>query len=299
MSAIQRQDRPNRGGLSHAAARRGRLAAGLILLALSLGAPQVRAADAPPAAAAVPSAPPTQAELAAQVVELTEHIHGMEGKLKESAAARKTADQARMEAERRLAEGTQETGRLSAEIGLLREAKAALEARLAHAEDQNTRGAEQLAAQEERVRRLTAEGEAQTRRTEGLEHQLELLKEAQRLADEAHQGVVHDAQTTDAVPTAAKADRATLEGELPSASAQRPYTEGGTVAVPEVQAQPVAAARAAGARNLYRVRPSDTLARIGRRFYGDHSQWRAIYEANRAVLPDPDRLTPGMTLVIP
>ena len=121
------------------------------------------------------------------MVELTEHIHGMEGKLKESAAARKTADQARMEAERRLAEGTQETGRLSAEIGLLREAKAALEARLTHAEEQNTRGAEQLAAQEERVRRLTAEGEAQTRRTEGLEHQIELLKEAQRLADEAHQ----------------------------------------------------------------------------------------------------------------
>ena len=54
-----------------------------------------------------------------------------------------------------------------------------------------------------------------------------------------------------------------------------------------------------GARSVYRVRPADTLAQIGSRFYGNGTQWRAIYEANRNVLPDPDRLTPGMTLVIP
>ena len=206
--------------------------------------------------------------------ELTEHIHGMEGKLKESAAARRSADQARMEAERRLAEGTQETGRLSAEIDLLRDAKAALEARLAHAEEQATQGAERLAAQEERVRRLTAEGEAQARRSEGLERQIEQLKDGQHQAEETRRGLVREAQTAQAELsgrlgerdgelerlradlTAVTAERTALEARLRAMSALVPAPDGGT-------------------------------------------QWRAIYEANRNVLPDPDRLTPGMTLVIP
>jgi nucleoid-associated protein YgaU len=61
----------------------------------------------------------------------------------------------------------------------------------------------------------------------------------------------------------------------------------------------VASARSTGARAIYRVRPSDTLGGIGMRFYGDSTRWREIYEANRQVLPDPNRLTPGVTLVIP
>jgi hypothetical protein len=38
---------------------------------------------------------------------------------------------------------------------------------------------------------------------------------------------------------------------------------------------------------------------ISLRFYGRADQWRAIFEANRSLLDAPDRLTPGMTLVIP
>jgi chromosome segregation ATPase len=58
-------------------------------------------------------------------------------------------------------------------------------------------------------------------------------------------------------------------------------------------------ARIVNARGVYRVRPLDSLAVISQRFYGDANLWSGIYEANAHVLENPDRLIPGMTLVIP
>jgi nucleoid-associated protein YgaU len=58
-------------------------------------------------------------------------------------------------------------------------------------------------------------------------------------------------------------------------------------------------ARAESARTVYRVRPGDTLALISRMFYGDEERWSAIYDTNRHVVDDPERLLPGITLVIP
>lgn len=131
----------------------------------ALTAAGVQAAELPVVAPAVA----VEDALSAQVERLTEHIHGMEGKLKESAAARRTADQARMEAERRLAENLQEIGRLNAQIGLLREAKSALEARLAHAEEQHRRAAEWRVVAEEQMRHLSGQGGGQARRGDGLD----------------------------------------------------------------------------------------------------------------------------------
>jgi nucleoid-associated protein YgaU len=58
-------------------------------------------------------------------------------------------------------------------------------------------------------------------------------------------------------------------------------------------------ARADSARTVYRVRPGDTLAQVGLMFYGDAEQWSQIYDANRHVIDDPNRLLPGISLVIP
>jgi len=58
-------------------------------------------------------------------------------------------------------------------------------------------------------------------------------------------------------------------------------------------------ARADGARTVYRVRPGDTLALVGLMFYRDAEQWSQIYDANRHVVADPNRLLPGLSLVIP
>ena len=58
-------------------------------------------------------------------------------------------------------------------------------------------------------------------------------------------------------------------------------------------------ARIVNARGVYRVRPRDSLALVSQRFYGDGNRWLGIFEANEQVLEDPNRLIPGMTLVIP
>ncbi|HZT08537.1 MAG TPA: LysM peptidoglycan-binding domain-containing protein [Chloroflexota bacterium] len=49
----------------------------------------------------------------------------------------------------------------------------------------------------------------------------------------------------------------------------------------------------------YTVRAGDTLTSIAARIYGDASQWREIYEANRDRLSGPESLSTGMTLRIP
>jgi chromosome segregation ATPase len=54
-----------------------------------------------------------------------------------------------------------------------------------------------------------------------------------------------------------------------------------------------------GAVGLYRLRPEDTLAAVALRFLGDANQWGRIHEVNRHILPDPDRLIAGLTLVLP
>ena len=49
----------------------------------------------------------------------------------------------------------------------------------------------------------------------------------------------------------------------------------------------------------YTVQKGDTLSRIARQHLGDGNAWKRIFEANRDVLDDPDRILPGQTLRIP
>jgi nucleoid-associated protein YgaU len=53
------------------------------------------------------------------------------------------------------------------------------------------------------------------------------------------------------------------------------------------------------ARGVYRLREEDTLGMVSGRFYGTGNKWPLIYEANQHVLANPDRMFPGMTLVVP
>ncbi|MFM8788344.1 MAG: LysM peptidoglycan-binding domain-containing protein, partial [Chthoniobacterales bacterium] len=43
----------------------------------------------------------------------------------------------------------------------------------------------------------------------------------------------------------------------------------------------------------------DTLSKIARKYYGSSGDWQQIAEANKAILPDPTKLKPGMVLTIP
>jgi nucleoid-associated protein YgaU len=60
-----------------------------------------------------------------------------------------------------------------------------------------------------------------------------------------------------------------------------------------------AAAAQPSASASYTVVSGDTLSKIARRYYGDATQWPRIFEANRDVLNNPDRIYPGQVLRIP
>ncbi len=59
-----------------------------------------------------------------------------------------------------------------------------------------------------------------------------------------------------------------------------------------------AKAKAAGGRT-YVVKKGDTLSEIAQKFYGDSSQWKKIYNANKSRIKDPKKLQVGTKLVIP
>ena len=49
----------------------------------------------------------------------------------------------------------------------------------------------------------------------------------------------------------------------------------------------------------YIVQPGDTLERIAEKWLGVASEWPYLYEANRSRIKDPNRIQPGLKLVIP
>lgn len=49
----------------------------------------------------------------------------------------------------------------------------------------------------------------------------------------------------------------------------------------------------------YKVLKDDTLQKISKKFYDSYSKWPKIYEANKDVISDPDRIKPGIVLQIP
>jgi len=49
----------------------------------------------------------------------------------------------------------------------------------------------------------------------------------------------------------------------------------------------------------YEVKKGDTLGAIAKAHYGDASKYPQIFEANRPMLKDPDRIYPGQVLRIP
>ena len=53
------------------------------------------------------------------------------------------------------------------------------------------------------------------------------------------------------------------------------------------------------ASSTYTVQSGDTLWKIAETVYGDGSEHKKIFEANRELLESPDRIFPGQELTIP
>jgi nucleoid-associated protein YgaU len=49
----------------------------------------------------------------------------------------------------------------------------------------------------------------------------------------------------------------------------------------------------------YTVQKGDSLSKIAQEQYGDGKKWRAIFEANRDQISNPDLIHPGQVLTIP
>ena len=59
------------------------------------------------------------------------------------------------------------------------------------------------------------------------------------------------------------------------------------------------AAAAGTAANLYTVKKGDTLSAIAKAEYGDANKYPVIFEANKPMLKDPNKIYPGQVLRIP
>ncbi|KRG72138.1 LysM peptidoglycan-binding domain-containing protein [Pseudoxanthomonas dokdonensis] len=49
----------------------------------------------------------------------------------------------------------------------------------------------------------------------------------------------------------------------------------------------------------YTIAKGDTLSSIAQKHYGKAGAWKMIFEANRDVIDDPDRIFPGQTIKLP
>jgi len=49
----------------------------------------------------------------------------------------------------------------------------------------------------------------------------------------------------------------------------------------------------------YTIQKGDTLSRIAQQHYGKANDWRRIFEANRDVIKDPDKIFPGQVIQLP
>ena len=78
------------------------------------------------------------------------------------------------------------------------------------------------------------------------------------------------------------------------AAADAPAAVSETAAKPEEKPQ----AEEKGPR-YHVVEQGDNLGNISRKYYGEFRRWKDIAEANKDILPDPNKLKIGMKLVIP
>lgn len=77
-----------------------------------------------------------------------------------------------------------------------------------------------------------------------------------------------------------------------------------TPPVEPVQEEPAAVSEPAGAVEAggfteYTIEKNDTLQKISKKFYGSYSKWSKIYEVNKDVIKDPNRLKPGVMIKVP
>ncbi len=73
---------------------------------------------------------------------------------------------------------------------------------------------------------------------------------------------------------------------------------GNSAGVAEVESR-IEVAEPAPEAKMYEVKSGDTLSKIAKEFYGDAMKYPHIFDANKPMLADPDKIYPGQILRIP
>ena len=74
---------------------------------------------------------------------------------------------------------------------------------------------------------------------------------------------------------------------------------GNVHSVAKVDDQLTVAQLASPPASMYEVKEGDTLTKIAKSVYGDANRYEAIFEANKPMLTDPNKIYPGQQLRIP
>ncbi len=92
----------------------------------------------------------------------------------------------------------------------------------------------------------------------------------------------------------------TVSGQVPDQETREKVVLccGNVASVERVNDQ-LTVANAGTAGDYYTVKSGDTLSKIAKEQYGDGNRYSAIFEANKPMLSDPDKIYPGQTLRIP
>jgi nucleoid-associated protein YgaU len=67
----------------------------------------------------------------------------------------------------------------------------------------------------------------------------------------------------------------------------------------DVQSGASSTAPTSDVHQVYEVKSGDSLSKIAKHFYGNANAWKKIFEANKDVVKDPDKIYPGQKLKIP
>ena len=95
-------------------------------------------------------------------------------------------------------------------------------------------------------------------------------------------------------------EKATLTGKVDSQEVREKIVllVGNTEGIGKVDDQ-LQVARQEPEAQYYDVKPGDSLSKIAKQVYGDANQYNRIFEANKPMLKDPDKIYPGQKLRIP
>jgi nucleoid-associated protein YgaU len=129
----------------------------------------------------------------------------------------------------------------------------------------------------------------------------EVIKEPEKAADDIKAHVEGADVNIDNLDVAYNDGVVQLGGSAASAEdMERAVMAAGNIkGVEEVKADGLNAPAPEAETEYYTIESGDTLSALAKKYYGNAMQYTKIFEANRGVISDPDKIYPGQKIRIP